>query len=126
MTNHIVLETLHERRQEMGEEQQRASTLVAQCQKVLAQSRAAVETTQEQAEGAAEEDERTQVKYLALLEYLNDLIEVPQVLLEKITTLQAELVKTAGTRRHTADLFQQRWCSRYDVNGSQVIDSPEL
>ena len=54
MANNLVLDTLRAHRQEIGEEQQLASALVAQCQADIAQRRAALTTTTEHGEGAAD------------------------------------------------------------------------
>ena len=53
MANNLVLDTLRVHRQEIGEEQQLASALVAQCQEDIAQRRASLKTTTEQGECAA-------------------------------------------------------------------------
>jgi len=53
MANNLVLDTLRAHRQEIGEEQQLASALVAQCQEDIAQRRASLKTTTEQGECAA-------------------------------------------------------------------------
>ena len=53
MANNLVLDTLRAHRQEIGEEQQLASALVAQCQEDIAQLRASLQTTPEQGECAA-------------------------------------------------------------------------
>jgi hypothetical protein len=55
MANNLVLDTLRAHRQEIGEEQQLARALVAQCQEEIAQRRASFKTPQEQAECAADE-----------------------------------------------------------------------
>ena len=54
MANNLVLDTLRAHRQEIGEEQQMASALVAQCQEDIAQRRASLKTTTEQVECAAD------------------------------------------------------------------------
>ena len=54
MANNLVLDTLRVHRQEIGEEQQLASALVAQCQEDIAQRRASLKTTTEQVECAAD------------------------------------------------------------------------
>ena len=108
MANNIVLDTLREHRQEIGEEQQQASALVAQCQEDIEHRRASLKNTKEQADCAAYEDDRTQAQYIALLEHYDGLREKPQVLLAKITKLQAEQSKTAGKRQHTSDISQQQ------------------
>ena len=54
MANNLVLDTLRVHRQEIGEEQQLASALVAQCQEDIAQRRASLKTTPEQGECAAD------------------------------------------------------------------------
>ena len=54
MANTLVLDTLRAHRQEIGEEQQLARALVAQCQEDLAQRRASLKTTTAQGEGAAD------------------------------------------------------------------------
>ena len=54
MANNPVLDTLRAHRQEIGEEQQMASALVAQCQEDIAQRRASLKTTTEQVECAAD------------------------------------------------------------------------
>ncbi len=54
MANNLVLDTLRAHRQEIGEEQQMASALVAQCKEDIAQRRASLKTTTEQVEGAAD------------------------------------------------------------------------
>ena len=46
MANNLVLDTLRVHRQEIGEEQQLASALVAQCQEDIAQRRASLNTTE--------------------------------------------------------------------------------
>ena len=53
MANNLVLDTLRAHRQEIGEEQQLASALVAQCQEDIAQRRASLQTTTAQGECAA-------------------------------------------------------------------------
>src|SRR5215207_9513370 len=108
MAHNIVLDTLREHRQEIGEELQQASALVAQCQEEIEHRRASLKNTKEQADWAAYEDDRTQAHYIVLLEHYNGLGEKPQVLLAQITTLQAEQSKTAGNRRHTSAIAQQR------------------
>jgi hypothetical protein len=55
MANNIILETLRAHRQEIGEEQQLARALVAQCQEEIAQHWASFKTPKEQAECAADE-----------------------------------------------------------------------
>ena len=55
MANTLVLDTLRAHRQEIGEEQQLASALVAQCQEDIAQRRASLNTTTEQLECAADQ-----------------------------------------------------------------------
>ena len=57
MENNIVLDTLRAHRQEIGEEQQLARALVAQCYEEIAHRRASLNTPQEQAECAADEAE---------------------------------------------------------------------
>jgi hypothetical protein len=52
MTNNSVLDTLRERWQEIGEEQQQASALVAQCHEELAYRRASAQA-ERAADGAA-------------------------------------------------------------------------
>jgi chromosome segregation ATPase len=54
MAKNLVLDTLRAHRQEMGEEQQLASALVAQCQEEIAQRRASFNPPTEQAECAAD------------------------------------------------------------------------
>ena len=54
MANNLVVDILRAHRQEIGEEQQLASALVAQCQEDLAQRRASLKTTTEQGECAAD------------------------------------------------------------------------
>jgi chromosome segregation ATPase len=108
MANNILLDTLREHRQEIGEEQQQASALVAQCQEEIEHRRASLKNTTEQADWAAYADERTHAQYRALLAHYVGLREKPPVLLAKITTLQAEQSRTAGNRRHTSDITQQR------------------
>ena len=108
MANNLVLDTLREHRQEIGEEQQQASALVAQCHEEIEHRRVSLKNTKEQADCAAYEDDQIQAQYLALLEHYNGLREKPQVLLAKITNLQAEQSKTAGNRQHTSDISQQR------------------
>ena len=54
MANNIAVDTLRAHRQEIGEEQQLASALVAQYQADLAQRRASLKTTTEQGECAAD------------------------------------------------------------------------
>jgi hypothetical protein len=55
MANNLVLDTLREHRQEIGEERQQASVLVAQCREEIEHRRASLKNTQEQAECAADE-----------------------------------------------------------------------
>jgi hypothetical protein len=55
MANTLVLDALRAHRQEIGEEQQLASALVAQYQKDLAQRRASLKTTTEQGECATDD-----------------------------------------------------------------------
>jgi hypothetical protein len=57
MANNIVLDTLRAHRQEIGEEQQLARALVAQCREDIAQRRAALKTPKEQAECAADDSD---------------------------------------------------------------------
>ena len=52
MANNLALDTLRAHRQEIGEEQQMASALVAQCQEDIAQRRASLKTTTEHGECA--------------------------------------------------------------------------
>jgi hypothetical protein len=54
MANNLVVDILRAHRQEIGEEQQLASALVAQCQEDLAQRRASLKATTEQGESAAD------------------------------------------------------------------------
>ena len=54
MANNLVVDILRAHRQEIGEEQQLASALVAQCQEDLAQRRASLKTTTEQGEYVAD------------------------------------------------------------------------
>ena len=54
MANNLVLDTLRVHRQAIGEEEQLASALVAQCQEDIAQRRATLKTTTEQVECAAD------------------------------------------------------------------------
>jgi hypothetical protein len=54
MANNLVVDTLRAHRQEIGEEQQLASALVAQCQEDLAQRRASLKATTEQIECAGD------------------------------------------------------------------------
>ena len=53
MANNLILDTLRVHRQEIGEERQLASALVAQYQEDLAQRRASLKTTTAQVECAA-------------------------------------------------------------------------
>ena len=53
MANNLVVDILRAHRQEIGEEQQLASALVAQYQEDLAQRRASLKATTEQGENAA-------------------------------------------------------------------------
>ena len=55
MANNLVVDTLRAHRQEIGEEQQMARALVAQCYEEIAHRRASLKTTTEQAECAADE-----------------------------------------------------------------------
>ena len=55
MANNIVLDILRAHRQEIGEEQQLASALVAQCHEEIAHRLASLKTPKEQAECAADE-----------------------------------------------------------------------
>ena len=55
MANNLVLDTLRAHRQEIGEEQQLASALVAQCQEDIAQRRASLKTTTEHGECVADD-----------------------------------------------------------------------
>jgi hypothetical protein len=54
MANNLVLDTLRVHRQAIGEEEQLASALVAQCQEDIAQRRATLKTTTEHGECAAD------------------------------------------------------------------------
>ena len=54
MANNLVVDMLRAHRQEIGEEQQLASALVAQYQEDIAQRRASLKTTTEQGECAAD------------------------------------------------------------------------
>ena len=60
MTNNIVLDTLRAHRQEIGEEQQLARALVAQCHEEIAHRRASLKTPKEQAECTADESDISQ------------------------------------------------------------------
>jgi chromosome segregation ATPase len=106
--NMTVLDALRAHRQEIGEEQQQAGALVAQCREEIEHRRVSLKSTQEQADDAAEEDEQLQAKHLALLEHYNGLREKPQGLLDEIINLQAEQSETARKRQQAADLFRQR------------------
>ena len=54
MANNLVVDILRAHRQEIGEEQQLASALVAQCQEDLAQRRASLKATTAHGECAAD------------------------------------------------------------------------
>jgi hypothetical protein len=68
MENNIVLDTLRAHRQEIGEEQQLARALVAQCHEEIAHRRASLKTPKEQAECTVDESDISQQQQQELRE----------------------------------------------------------
>ena len=98
MPNEILLGTLDEISQELGEKQAENNSYIKECRATVDRLSEDLRFAEEEATSATRKDEEVKEKQAALRTHLNSLTEKPRMLQEKLESLQGQQFRTYRIR----------------------------